>query len=198
MHRPDLPIISSPGLLDFARGAVRIAVRPGDTAVDATTGNGHDTLFLADLVGKNGKVWAFDIQPEAVKSATDRLEQTGMTSRVEFISDGHEHAPDYLPMPCNLAAVMFNLGFLPGSQKRNATCAQTTLAACQALLPLVRASGVMTIHCYTGHPGGKDETDSVINWAQNLPRNPWRVQMLCDVNKPKNSETLLLLWHHAQ
>ena len=43
-------------------------LQPGDHAVDATMGNGHDTCLLARLVGPKGHVDAFDLQPQAVEN----------------------------------------------------------------------------------------------------------------------------------
>ena len=43
-------------------------LRPGDSAVDATAGNGHDSLLMAQLVGPEGSVTAVDVQPQASNS----------------------------------------------------------------------------------------------------------------------------------
>lgn len=62
-------------VLPFARSLLQTAVKEGDYAVDATLGNGHDTCFLAEIVGDNGKVFGFDIQKEAIESSTIRLKE---------------------------------------------------------------------------------------------------------------------------
>lgn len=36
-------------------------VQPGDVVIDATMGNGHDTLFLSELVQSTGRVFSFDV-----------------------------------------------------------------------------------------------------------------------------------------
>ncbi len=46
-------------------------MKPGDRAVDATVGNGWDTLKLCELVGEKGKVYGFDI---GQKSGWPRLD----------------------------------------------------------------------------------------------------------------------------
>ena len=51
----------------LARDALLRAVQPGDTVVDATMGNGHDTEFLSKTVGATGHVYAFDIQKRLIK-----------------------------------------------------------------------------------------------------------------------------------
>ena len=65
----------------LARDVLARAVRPGDAVIDATMGNGHDTLFLSEMVGKTGKVYAFDIQPEALASTERLLEDYGIADR---------------------------------------------------------------------------------------------------------------------
>lgn len=74
---------SSQSLSDIVQGGARLTnaaaavwaqvVRAGDVVVDATMGNGHDTLALAQLVGPSGTVYGFDIQQEAVDSTAAHL-----------------------------------------------------------------------------------------------------------------------------
>ena len=82
--------------LHFSHQLLRECVQPGDIVVDATMGNGHDTLFLAELVGEKGQVHAFDIQQQALEQTTKRLNEANLTSRVACHLVGHEHVLDYL------------------------------------------------------------------------------------------------------
>ena len=94
----------------LAADYVRRTVLPGDTVVDATMGNGHDTLLLCGLVGENGRVYAFDVQPEALASTGARLEQAHMRGRATLLQAGHETMERHVEgQP---SAVMFNLGWL--------------------------------------------------------------------------------------
>ena len=97
------------------RGAVALShfflrekVSPGDRVVDATCGNGRDTLLLARLVGPGGKVWAFDVQKEALARTGELLSGEGLDGRVEFVHAGHERLSEYIQGP--LQAAVFNLG----------------------------------------------------------------------------------------
>ena len=65
---------------DLAHTILREAIRPGDTVIDATAGNGHDTVFLAEIVGSNGRVLAFDIQASAIEAARTRASATQVTA----------------------------------------------------------------------------------------------------------------------
>jgi tRNA A58 N-methylase Trm61 len=78
-------------LLELAHASVQRAVKPGSVAVDATAGNGNDTLFLAGLVGTSGLVLAFDIQPEALEKTRAVLENAKLAARVRLFLTGHEN-----------------------------------------------------------------------------------------------------------
>lgn len=143
-------------LTELAHRASR--VKPGDVAIDATAGNGHDTLFLAERVGPAGIVYAFDIQEAALRSTAKRLAAAGMTN-VRLFQNDHAHMPSWIEPQHhgNIAAVMFNLGYLPGGDKTMITRTTSTLAAIDAGLQLLRLGGILTVLAYPGHPGGREE-----------------------------------------
>jgi 16S rRNA C1402 N4-methylase RsmH len=138
-------------------------LQEGQLAVDATAGNGHDTLFLARRVGAAGRVFAFDIQKQALRATSARLEQAGLSSRVELIHDGHEHMAESLPPDSHgrLRAVMFNLGYLPHSDKATTTRVEHTLPALEQARRLLTPGGVISVLAYRGHPGGREESQAV-------------------------------------
>lgn len=103
----------------IAADVLRQVVQPGDTVVDATLGNGHDTLMLCELVGETGRVIGFDIQPDAVERTRERLADAGMLSRCTLYAEGHEHLSERVITPIRTAT--FNLGWLPGGDKRITT-----------------------------------------------------------------------------
>lgn len=157
----------------------------GALAVDATAGNGHDTLFLANLVGSTGTVWAFDIQPEALRNTATRLGEhqvsvelrlnsmsaapTGENlSRVIAIEADHAEMAQHLPveMRGRVAAIMFNLGYLPGADKRCITTTSSTLAALDVAIEFLAPGGVLTVVVYPGHAGGQEEAEAVRCWFE--------------------------------
>lgn len=165
--------------MPLSHSFLRERVRPGDRVADATCGNGHDTLFLARLVGERGRVFAFDLQERAHAATRELLEHNGCFDRVEFIRAGHERLADFAPE--GLAAVVFNLGYLPGADKRFVTRPETTLPALGAALSLLRPGGLLLVVVYTGHEGGAEEERAVIAWAGALdPRyyNVWSSRQL--------------------
>jgi predicted methyltransferase len=161
-----------------ARAQQRLAevLQEGDYAVDATVGNGHDTLFLARQVGATGHVWGFDIQADAIAGAREQLLALGLQRRVTLLQRGHQELAEALPAEVHgrLAAVMFNLGYLPGSDKRVTTQAGTTLAALVAARAQLRPGGLLSVLAYRGHPGGQQEADAVAAW---LARSDLQVEV---------------------
>ncbi|MET3575335.1 class I SAM-dependent methyltransferase [Bhargavaea ullalensis] len=148
-----------------ARRWMEKTVKPGETVIDGTAGNGHDTLFLAQLVGEAGTVLAFDIQQEALDSTAARL--GGMSARVELILDSHSEAAKYADRP--VGGAMFNLGFLPNTGDRTViTRPETTVRAIHSILGLLKKQGLITVCVYDGHEGGAEERDALLKYAGSL------------------------------
>ncbi len=166
-------------LVQQAHLAIEQVVTAGDITIDATVGNGHDTLFLATRVGPSGKVYGFDIQQQALDSAYRRLDDAGESAQVSLYHAGHEMMAMLLPpsVAGRVRAVMFNLGYLPGGDKQRTTGASTTLAAVQASLSLLAPGGVLSLLAYTGHPGGREEAELVKAWAASLPHDLFTVSL---------------------
>ncbi|WP_102690990.1 class I SAM-dependent methyltransferase [Rummeliibacillus pycnus] len=155
-------------VLQYAQFLLQDTVEAGDIVVDATAGNGYDTTFLAQLVGENGHVFAFDVQKQAVESTQNRLQVEGLSKRVSVILDGHENVDQYVKE--TISAAIFNLGYLPGSEHEVITKPNTTLKAIESLLSLLKVGGIIVLVIYYGHEGGKEERDQVIEYVSHLPQ----------------------------
>lgn len=159
-------------IVALAHHFASLAIRDGDRAVDATAGNGHDTVFLARAVGDEGKVFAFDVQEAAIERARARAEAEGLAARIDFRLAGHERLADcFSSLSGRVKIVMFNLGYLPGGNKSIITEPSTTITALDASLKILAPGGRITIVAYPGHPGGDAESVAVRSWALNLDRN---------------------------
>ena len=92
----------------------------GDVAVDFTMGNGNDTLFLSKTVGESGRVYAFDIQEAALLSTREHLISEGAPENYTLICASHHRVKEFVHEPVKVG--MFNLGYLPGGDKRIKVC----------------------------------------------------------------------------
>ena len=156
---------------------------PGAVAVDATMGNGFDTLFLCRKVGKEGRVYAFDIQDTALKETEALLKKAEIGSVARLIRDGHENMALYVKE--EIQCVLFNLGYLPKGDHRIVTQKETTVKALETAVSLLAPGGAVFLALYWGHPGGEEEKSAVESFAQDLPSSLWSVSETCFPNKKK-------------
>lgn len=159
------------GVLPFARSVLQSYVKPGNTVVDATAGNGHDTLFLAELVGETGTVISCDVQADALRSTEERIEAAGMRDRVALFLKGHEEL-ETIPLfnEAPIHAAIFNLGYLPQGDKTITTKGMTTISAIQQLLHRLVPVGIIVLVIYHGHPEGKEEKEEVLSFLKSIPQ----------------------------
>ena len=157
----------------LAADVLRRAVRPGATVIDATMGNGHDTLFLCRLVGPTGRVYAFDVQARAVENTQKRLLEAGVMERAALYCLGHERMAERVAGPVD--AAVFNLGWLPGGDHSVTTRWGTTRQAVETALALLRPLGVLVICAYPGHAEGDRERHALKDMLSALPPQSFNV-----------------------
>ena len=159
----------------LAAEILRAVLSPGDRAIDATMGNGHDTALLCSLVGPAGRVYAFDVQPAALEATRRRLAEEGSAGQAELFLLGHEHMRETVGEP--VKAIVFNLGWLPGGDHRITTLTETTLPAIRQALALLMPMGVLVICVYPGHPEGEREQEMVTRLLSSLSPREYNVLM---------------------
>ena len=144
-------------------------LKEGEVAVDFTMGNGNDTLFLSKTVGESGKVYAFDIQEDALISTEKHLNDNGAPENYTLICASHHRVKEFVSEP--IKAGMFNLGYLPRSGKKNLyTMRETTMPAVEAAIDLLAPDGVLIIAIYPGHEEGALEGDMLREYFKTLSR----------------------------
>lgn len=150
-----------------AQNRVQTWIVPGDIAIDATAGNGFDTLFLANAVGTNGLVYAIDIQSAAIERVKVKLTEAELLERVVLrVGDHADLESLVLPEHRNrVACAMFNLGYLPLSDKSIVTRVESSLPAIRTASNMLRPGGILTVLAYVGHDGGRAEAAAVADWA---------------------------------
>lgn len=188
--------------LEMAHWMLKDIIKTNDVVVDATMGNGYDTQFLAEL-GAN--VYAFDVQEEALNATEKRLDDAGIKNKifeknlsnlltepsVNLVLSGHEKLSEYVKEP--IKAAIFNLGYLPKTDKSVVTKADTTLTALDALTNQLVVGGRIAIMIYYGHEGGMEEKDAVIKWTSSLPQKDWEVTSYAPLNQIHTPPILVLI-----
>lgn len=172
---------------------IRALVSPGDRVVDATCGNGHDTVLLAERCLPGGEIWALDIQEEAIEQTRKRLAQHGFTDGVHVHLLSHA---DWRSLPGtegSLRCVVFNLGWLPGSDKRITTQPDATVAAHAAFAAALAPEGAILTTVYTGHEGGAEEAAALLAWAGELDAAQWSVARHAWINQPQTAPFVLTI-----
>lgn len=188
-YPPTIPVLRGP--VPLSHLLLQSFVREGHNAVDATCGNGHDTLLLARLVGTRGHVWGFDVQPQAIEETGRRLAEAGLADRVTLLPVGHEELQQHVAVP--LQVVLFNLGYLPGGDRSIITRPDTTGSALEQSLGLLAAGGVVIVTIYPGHDGGSDEQSAVEKWAAGLDPRAFHCWRMGQTNVASTAPYLLLV-----
>lgn len=163
----------------------------GGAAIDATAGNGRDTLFLARLVGHEGRVYAFDIQEKALAQTRKLLTEHGAARQVILFNKGHEEMGKLVPEPVD--AVVFNLGYLPGGDHTLITKPATTIDALKSATTLLRPGGRIGLVIYTGHPGAIEELKMVENFTFSLTWAEFNVIKINYVNRNVHAPVIIVV-----
>ncbi len=183
--------MTPPRPTELSHKIVRDLIAEGDTVIDATAGNGHDTQFLAELVGSSGKVIAYDIQESAIAATQQRISAAGLDDHVTLHQLSHTHMVDHAE-PNTVSAIMFNLGYLPGEDHQLTTDTEETLAALEVATTLLKPGGTLSIICYPGHNEGAFEAEAVETWITQLTNQSWRVAKYAMLGTKKPAPFLLL------
>ena len=171
-------------LLELQKRFILAHLRPGDVAVDCTMGNGNDTAFLSESVGETGRVYAFDIQEAAIESTRAHLATLGCPENYTLIHASHHRILEFVKE--SPKAVMFNLGYLPGSGKKQVTTLrETTMEAVRGALSILASDGILLVAVYPGHEEGRLEGEMLGEYFATLDRR----LICCSCFKIVNSPT---------
>ncbi|HXE97159.1 MAG TPA: class I SAM-dependent methyltransferase [Dongiaceae bacterium] len=187
--RLSIPALRGP--VPLSHLLLRSFIRDGHCAVDATCGNGHDTLLLARLVGRGGHVWGFDIQQQALAETGRRLSEAELSGRVTLLHTGHEELARHVAVPVQV--VLFNLGYRPGGDRTIITRPDTTGSALEQSLRLLAPGGIVMVTVYPGHDGGTDEQAAVESWAAGLDPQTFHSWRMEQANVSPTAPYLLLV-----
>ncbi|RJR12506.1 methyltransferase domain-containing protein [Candidatus Parcubacteria bacterium] len=182
-------------VLPYSKKILKLAVSEGDIAVDCTIGNGHDTVFLAELVGQSGHVYGFDIQEEAVNATLEQVRKNGCQDRVTLFQESHARLLELIPEAehSRIRGAIFNLGYLPGGDKEIVTLAESTIAAVEQLLSVMEKEAVIVLVVYHGHPEGQVERDALLVYVTSLDQKRAHVLQYRFMNQVNNPPFIIAI-----
>lgn len=182
------------GILNYSHYLLEESVIEGEVVIDATCGNGNDTLFLSKLVGEQGHVFAFDIQKQAVENTKKLIKDNGY-NHVSVINDSHAHMNKYLPGGINkeIGGAIFNLGYLPRSDKSIITKGESTITAIDTILAHLKKNGLIVIVVYHGHEGGKSEKEMILKHVIHLDQKEYSVLQYGFINQKNNPPFIIAI-----
>lgn len=177
--------------VEISKGICKSKLNHGDIAVDCTMGNGNDTAFLCDLVGDEGKVYAFDIQEVALRNTRKRLQELNLQERAQIILDGHENIDKYIRE--NVRLIIFNLGYLPKGDHNLTTKKETTIKAVQKCLGILESNSIILLIIYPGHEDGKFEKEALETFTSSLSQKEYNVVKIGFANQINNPPELICI-----
>lgn len=152
-------------VLNLVKQAILPALEQATVIVDATAGNGNDTLFLAEHSSEQAKIYAFDIQQAALVHTQEKT--AAYAARIEYVLRSHAELAAVVKEEIDVA--MFNLGYLPGEEHDITTKKESTRAAVTQVLEKLSLNGVCIIVAYPGHEAGAQEAAMLEDFLENLP-----------------------------
>ena len=176
----------------YTQHFIRQQVMPGDICIDATMGNGNDTVLLSRLAGENGRVLAFDIQKQALEHTEERQKKDDCPENYQLFLDSHENMAAYAEAE-TVSCITFNLGYLPGGDHSVATRADSSKRAVESGLTLLKKGGLMTICIYSGGDTGFQERDAMLSFIRQLDPHKYLVIQSEYVNRPNNPPIPVLI-----
>lgn len=182
-------------IIPFAHSLLDETVSKGSVVVDATLGNGHDSLFLSELVGEDGHVYSFDIQEAAIHQSEKLFAEHGIHN-VTTIFSGHEKASEVLGKRFveSIDGCIFNLGFLPGSDKAVTTNSSTTIEAINQIFSLLKPERYIVIVIYPGHEEGQAEKNELLTYLEDFPAKQADIIRYQMVNRSEKAPFVVALF----
>lgn len=182
-------------ITDYIHNILQQHVKCGDICIDATMGNGHDTLKLCRLTGNQGKVYAFDIQTAALNQTKVLLEKEKVIHIARLILDSHTHMDQYLAKE-SVSCIVFNFGYLPSGDHSLCTKAASSVEAITKGLLLLQKGGIMTLCIYSGKDSGFEERDALLDFLKTLEPRKYLVILSSYYNRPNHPPIPVLIVKH--
>lgn len=176
-------------LIDIQNLIIKTYLSDVKVAIDATLGNGKDTINMLEMFGSEVKIYAFDIQQQALDSAKSAIKPE-YHKNVVFINDSHEYIDNYVTEKPEL--ITFNLGYLPKSDHVIKTQSYTTLIALDKAVKMLKPGGLITIMFYVGHDNAR-EYNNLSEFVRILNPSTFKAIHINPVNQDQNAPKLVII-----
>lgn len=164
--------------LGIVHKILKMHIKPGDFCIDATCGNGHDSVYLCELCGKSGKLISIDIQEDAVTATKKALAENGFENMCDVVCSSHSKI-DKFAKPNSVDCIVFNFGWLPGGNHEIFTRAESSIPAIEKSLDILKPGGLLSLCVYYGRNNGYSERDAILDFVKNLDVAKYNV-IKCD------------------
>jgi len=177
--------------VNYVKDNVQRKIKDDSIVIDATLGNGYDTLFLRKLLSEEGFLYGFDIQEKAIETTKNRLIENNCDTCVQLIHDGHENLGKYINEPVDI--ILYNLGYLPKGNKAITTESHTTLKSVKAGMTLLKKGGAIFITVYPGHPAGAVELKELLSFLEAVNQKKYEVMKVEFFNHKNNPPVVWII-----
>ena len=178
-------------ITEWCHHFIKEHVKEGDVCIDATAGNGNDTELLCNLVGPTGRVYAFDIQEQAIEKTRERLQKSALLNWAELIRESHVYMRNYVKD--EVSCIVFNFGYLPGGDHNLSTQKETSIHAIREGLQLLKKGGIMSLCIYSGGDSGFEERDAILEELKQLDTKRYLVILSSYYNRPNHPPIPVLI-----
>lgn len=168
---------------------MKFYIHSGMKVIDATIGNGNDTEFLLNNVGKSGFVYGFDIQEEAIKNTENRIKKF---DNYKLYKDSHENLDKYFENE-SIDFIIYNFGYLPKYDKKIMTKARTSLKSVKKSLEILKSNGILSLVFYPGHEEGEKEYKLIREYLTTLDQKKYNVLETDFINQINNPPILIVV-----
>lgn len=174
----------------FQQMLLEKSLQSGDVVIDATLGNGNDSLILLNLIGPTGLLYGFDIQREAVENTEARLKAAGHIN-FQLFCESHEVMNQFIQKP--VQGIVFNLGYLPAGNKVCTTLWESTKAAITHGMAMLLPHGFISVMTYPGHESGREEDEALQGYFSQLDQKKFQIAQMHFLNQKNNPPKLYWL-----
>ncbi len=171
--------------IKYVRRQIDLFAESNTNIIDATCGNGNDSLYLASKY-PSSKIVGFDIQEQAINNS---IEKCSAHTNTKFVLDSHANVDKYVTD--NVSLAIFNLGYLPRADRNITTKADSTILCIEKILKMLNPGGAIILTMYRGETNVL-ETAEVLKFVKTINKDFYIVSMYDLINLNGNPFNVII------